>query len=168
MKMLTLTFAVLFAVASTAQERRIASPETQKRGFSAGDDALNPSMAARRQAADARLNALTIDICRTDLSTWGNKDDWDDYFKQQLDHLYDDETKNTNLLEKLSVEEATLRYNELMSCFNLDKINQTKYLDAASHYDDVETRRMYSFMVRHDLWRQFKAEDEAGIRGHGF
>jgi hypothetical protein len=177
MKMIVLVI-VLFAIGLSAQERKIASPETQKereltspetlkRGFSAGDEPLNPSMVARRQAALARR--LTVDICRTDLSNWGNQAEWDDYFRQQADHQNDDETKNTNRFEQISVEESAWRYNELMSCgFTLDGVNKTKYLDIASHYDDIETARMYSFMVRHNLWRQFKTEDEAGIRGHGF
>jgi hypothetical protein len=55
--------------------------------------------------------------------------------------------------------------DEMMQCRDVDPANREKYFDVASGAVAERANRETNYLVRHDLYKQFLAEDVAGKRG---
>lgn len=53
---------------------------------------------------------------------------------------------------------------EMRSCIDVDPANNVKYLNTLSETTFVQVMRLSNFLRRHNLTRQFAAEDAAGKR----
>ena len=53
----------------------------------------------------------------------------------------------------------------MMQCRGVDPANREKYFDVASGAVAERANRETNYLVRHDLYKQFLAEDVAGKRG---
>ncbi len=49
-------------------------------------------------------------------------------------------------------------------CLAVDPANHWKYYNTMSESDAEVASRLIKFVNRHDLWKQFIAEDAAGVR----
>lgn len=104
-----------------------------------------------------------MDVCRADRAVWDNTDEEIDYVKQEAKHI-NDGTRNRNSIAKLSFKEINLRLREMASCASVDEQNLDKYHEITQFYESVLADRYRSFILRHHLFEQFKAEDAAGAR----
>jgi hypothetical protein len=55
--------------------------------------------------------------------------------------------------------------DEMMQCRDVDPANREKYFNVASGAVAERANRETNYLVRHDLYKQFLAEDVAGKRG---
>jgi phage-related protein len=54
--------------------------------------------------------------------------------------------------------------HEMRQCQRVDPEHQSKYYNTSSEVDATQMGRLLDFLERHNLYRQFLAEDEAGKR----
>src|ERR1700730_467409 len=107
--------------------------------------------------------APTLDVCQADRAVWQDMEQMIYYFKQQTRFMSDD-VRNTNPIAKLSVTELTLRAKEMSACRSVDTRDGDRYYEMLNFYGNVLSDRYYRFIVRHDLYAQFREEDAAGAR----
>jgi hypothetical protein len=101
----------------------------------------------------------TVEQCRADQKLWTARE----LFKQDLSTEYffpekRDETKTSH-------NELTNRVKEMFDCSKVDPDNERTYYDAMSGICAARAMRLKNFLVRHNLWNQFIAEDAQGKRG---
>jgi hypothetical protein len=114
------------------------------------------------RALRTQEHAPTVDVCRADRAVWDNTEEQTDYMQQELKHLRDG-IKNTNPIAKLSYREINLRILEMGNCASVDESNIHNYYEMLRFYKSVVNHRYESFLYRHHLFKQFNAEDAAGI-----
>jgi hypothetical protein len=106
-------------------------------------------------------HAPTPDQCRADADAWGiptpallvNTEQQFALFSNATAH---DASLTANMLDA--------RMKELSQCMRTDKVNSMRYAEANRAYAIAQLVRMASFMKRHNLTEQFRAEDEQGQR----
>src|SRR6516164_6280016 len=103
-------------------------------------------------------HAPTVEQCRTDHKLWSDK----------VKKLWQAEAKGDAasiiLQESISLKELTYRGLEMIDCRGRDPQLSDIYNKTSAEITFARTRRMARFLERHDLYKQFEAEDEQGKR----
>lgn len=106
----------------------------------------------------AQEHAPTADVCRADSAVWN---------AEVMNH--NPEASKT----KLSYDELAARQNEMHSCRDIDpaRVGDSASIERINTYTLLESlytneieRRAVDFIFRHNLGKQFLAEDAAGTR----
>jgi hypothetical protein len=114
-------------------------------------------------AVGAQQHAPTIAVCRADVAVWNDQSLKIEYQTAE-DAFNQNKTTNHSGVGILSVRDVSTRAHEMFDCSRVDSEKETTYLQAADFYTIVYDERVGHFLVRHNLWDQFFAEDEAGVR----
>jgi hypothetical protein len=109
----------------------------------------------------AQEHAPLIATCEADVALWFNVDDFIKYNNAQT-LFYTSNTPNKTSLNSLPVTEVTARHEEMSKCYSMTE--SEIYYRADQSYMGILHDRQTDFIVRHNLMRQFRAEDAAGKR----
>jgi hypothetical protein len=91
-------------------------------------------------------HAPTVQQCQADQAYW--------FSKLEQTHGTDDVTYGT----------LQGWHTEMDQCAVVDPSNRWKYYNTMSESDAEVATRLMRFVERHNLWKQFIAEDAAGVR----
>jgi hypothetical protein len=114
-------------------------------------------------SALAQQHAPTVAQCQADVALWGATNMETEYNKAETAHT-NVGTPNPTNLDKLPLDEIASRQVEMGDCARVDEGNYQQYYDANTFYYGIFASRVISFVKRHGLWDQMKAEDTKGIR----
>jgi hypothetical protein len=109
----------------------------------------------------AQEHAPLLATCEADVALWYNTDDFIEYNNAQT-AFFNDKTPNKTKLDLLPVTEVISRHEEMSKCWSMT--HSEIYHQADMSYMAIFHDRETDFMVRHNLMRQFRAEDAAGKR----
>jgi hypothetical protein len=91
-------------------------------------------------------HALTVEQCRADQNLWLSK------------------LANRPGVANVSFKELRGWFNEMNDCESVDPDRQIQYYNTKSETHTEQLMRLEHFILRHNLWDQFIAEDEQGNR----
>ena len=109
----------------------------------------------------AQEHAPLLATCEADVALWFNMDEFTKYDNAQT-VFYTSNTPNKTSLNSLPVTEVIARHEEMSKCYSMTE--REIYYRADNAYMGILHDRQTDFMVRHNLVRQFRAEDAAGKR----
>ena len=109
----------------------------------------------------AQEHAPLLATCEADVALWYNTDDFIEYNNAQA-AFFNDKTPNKSKLNLVPVTEVIARHEEMSKCWSMT--HSEIYHQADLSYMAIFHDRETDFMVRHNLMRQFRAEDAAGKR----
>jgi hypothetical protein len=70
----------------------------------------------------------------------------------------------TDYMKRFPLSEISRQTKEMEDCMEVDKENHKDYEDVSLLLASAENNRYMNFLSRHDLWKQFVAEDSQGKR----
>jgi hypothetical protein len=110
------------------------------------------------QLAKSQETKVTLQQCRVDAEPFiknmlANPADLTAEFQAYRDYL-----------KRFPLSEITRRYLEMYDCTTVDAQNSQAYKTVALILESESTNRYLSFLIRHNLMDQFRAEDANGVR----
>jgi hypothetical protein len=91
-------------------------------------------------------HSLTVEQCRVDQNLWSSK------------------LTNRPGVANVSFKELRGWFNEMNDCESVDPERQIQYYNTKSETHTEQLMRLEHFILRHNLWDQFIAEDTQGNR----
>jgi hypothetical protein len=107
--------------------------------------------------ANSQEHPPALEQCRLDVDMYKKFGDFahptDAEFKAERDYL-----------EQFPLSEISRRVVEMEGCMEVDRAHQKDYADVSILLEAARGKRYMHFLIRHDLWKQFVAEDAQGKR----
>jgi hypothetical protein len=107
--------------------------------------------------ANSQEHSPALEQCRLDFDTYkklGN-------FAHPTEAEF---TAQRDYLRRFPLSEINRRIVEMESCMDVDQTHRQDYTDASLLLEGAQRNRYMNFLVRHNLWDQFVAEDAQGKR----
>jgi hypothetical protein len=117
-------------------------------------------LAAPMRAQDIKHAPLATQ-CRADVALWNNSQEIDAYYAAVTAHVRYG-TPNRTDTNRLSLKEVYARVQEMTDCVSVDPPHFNEYVSVQGFYITVTSDRYFSFIQRHNLIKQLRAEDAAG------
>jgi hypothetical protein len=101
--------------------------------------------------------------CQADAAVWGDSGVITEYLNARTAFMERGAADRTEVT-KLGWKQINMRMSEMGRCAEIEPQRVQQYVDAADFYERVIGDRLGDFVMRHNLWSQFKKEDDQGKR----
>jgi hypothetical protein len=113
--------------------------------------------------------SITVEQCRADGDAWKKISEAAADAQAKIAHAGrgDDIRKFDaafHYLKRFPLSEISRRTDEMATCTQVDRQNQDMYLFVGVFLESEESNRYMNFLLRHNLWNDFVAEDAQGKR----